>query len=83
MILKLMKRYEKIQQWANNGHFKYQRKKQNPQTQSTKGFAGNVTGDPYGNRTHDSTVKGWRLSRLTNGPERSDLSELLLRPEPW
>ena len=23
---------------------------QNPQTQSTKGFAGNVTGDPYGNR---------------------------------
>ena len=50
MILKLMKRYEKIQQWANNGHFKYQRKKQNPQTQSTKGFAGNVTGDPYGNR---------------------------------
>ncbi len=25
-------------------------------------------GDPYGNRTHDSTLRGWRLSRLTNGP---------------
>ena len=24
--------------------------------------------DPYGNRTHDSTVKGWRLNPLTNGP---------------
>ena len=25
-------------------------------------------GDPYGSRTHDSTVKGWRLNHLTNGP---------------
>ena len=25
-------------------------------------------GDPYGNRTHDSTLRGWRLSRLTNRP---------------
>lgn len=46
-----MKRYEKIQQWANNGHFKYQRKKQNPQAQSTKGFAGNITGDPNINKS--------------------------------
>ena len=26
-------------------------------------------GDPYGNRTHDSTLRGWRLNRLTNGPQ--------------
>ena len=25
-------------------------------------------GDPYGNRTHVSTLRGSRLSRLTNGP---------------
>ena len=25
-------------------------------------------GDPYGNRTHDTTVKGWCLNLLTNGP---------------
>lgn len=25
-------------------------------------------GDPYGTRTHDTTVKGWCLNRLTNGP---------------
>lgn len=25
-------------------------------------------GDPYGNRTHDTTVKGWCLNRLTTGP---------------
>ena len=25
-------------------------------------------GDPYGNRTHVTTVKGWCLCRLTNGP---------------
>lgn len=25
-------------------------------------------GDPYGNRTHDSTLRGWRLNRLTKGP---------------
>ena len=25
-------------------------------------------GDPYGNRTHDSALRGLRLSRLTNGP---------------
>lgn len=40
----------------------------------TKGFVKpNVScasGDPYGSRTHDSTVKGWRLSRLTNGPQK-------------
>ncbi len=27
-----------------------------------------VFGDPYGNRTHDSTLRGWRLNRLTKGP---------------
>ena len=26
------------------------------------------TGDPYGTRTHVTTVKGWCLNRLTNGP---------------
>ena len=25
-------------------------------------------GDPYGTRTHDTTVRGWCLNRLTNGP---------------
>ena len=25
-------------------------------------------GDPDGNRTHDTTVKGWCLNRLTTGP---------------
>ena len=32
------------------------------------GFAFNLFGDPYGNRTHDTTVKGWCLNRLTKGP---------------
>ena len=27
------------------------------------------TGDPYGTRTHVTTVKGWCLNRLTNGPD--------------
>ena len=27
-----------------------------------------VVGDPYGTRTHVTTVKGWCLNRLTNGP---------------
>ena len=27
-------------------------------------------GDPYGNRTHVTTVKGWCLNRLTKGPFR-------------
>ena len=39
----------------------------------TKGFVKpNVSyayGDPYGNRTHDSAVKGRCLNRLTNGPK--------------
>ena len=25
-------------------------------------------GDPYGNRTHDSALRGLRLNRLTKGP---------------
>ena len=28
-----------------------------------------LIGDPYGNRTHDSAVKGRCLNRLTNGPK--------------
>ena len=32
------------------------------------GFAFNLFGDPDGNRTHDTTVKGWCLNRLTTGP---------------
>lgn len=32
------------------------------------GFAFNLFGDPYGTRTHDTTVKGWCLNRLTKGP---------------
>ena len=32
------------------------------------GFAFNLFGDPYGIRTHDTTVKGWCLNRLTKGP---------------
>ena len=32
------------------------------------GFAFNLFGDPYGNRTHVTAVKGPCLNRLTNGP---------------
>ena len=32
------------------------------------GFAFNLFGDPNGIRTHDTTVKGWCLNRLTMGP---------------
>lgn len=32
-------------------------------------FAFNLFGDPCGNRTHDSTVKGWCLNLLTKGPQ--------------
>ena len=28
-------------------------------------------GDPYGNRTHDSALRGPRLNRLTNGPAKN------------
>ena len=31
-------------------------------------------GDPYGTRTHDTTVKGWCLNRLTKGPCMTDKS---------
>ena len=30
-----------------------------------------LNGDPYGNRTHDTAVKGRCLNRLTNGPLKS------------
>ena len=35
------------------------------------GFAFNLFGDPYGNRTHVTAVKGRCLNRLTNGPNGS------------
>ncbi len=31
-------------------------------------------GDPYGNRTHVTAVKGRCLNRLTNGPGSGDLT---------
>ena len=31
-----------------------------------------MIGDPYGNRTHDSALRGPRLNRLTNGPHYFD-----------
>ena len=33
------------------------------------GFVFTFFGDPYGNRTHVTTVKGWCLNRLTKGPQ--------------
>ena len=33
------------------------------------GFVFTLFGDPYGNRTHVTTVKGWCLNRLTKGPQ--------------
>ena len=36
-----------------------------------KPFESSVDGDPYGNRTHDSAVKGRCLDLLTNGPNGS------------
>ena len=33
-------------------------------------------GDPYGTRTHVTTVKGWCLNRLTNGPYKVAVSKL-------
>ena len=41
------------------------------------GFAFNLFGDPYGIRTHDTTVKGWCLNRLTKGPLYKRVSALL------
>ena len=32
-----------------------------------------VFGDPNGIRTHDTTVKGWCLNRLTMGPQAAML----------
>ena len=31
-------------------------------------------GDPYGTRTHVTTVKGWCLNRLTKGPVKYELA---------
>ena len=33
-------------------------------------------GDPYGTRTHVTTVKGWCLNRLTNGPYSNYLDSI-------
>ena len=45
------------------------------------GFAFILSGDPNGIRTHDTTVKGWCLNRLTMGPRRrsATLSETIYR----
>ena len=37
-------------------------------------------GDPYGNRTHVTAVKGRCLNRLTNGPGSGDLTRTGDRP---
>ena len=37
--------------------------------QTCKRFSLELFGDPYGTRTHVTTVKGWCLNRLTNGPD--------------
>ena len=48
--------------------------KENKKIESTKSFdivdsiAFYKFGDPYGNRTHDSALRGPRLNRLTKGP---------------
>ena len=36
--------------------------------QTNKRFGLELFGDPNGTRTHVTTVKGWCLNRLTNGP---------------
>ena len=36
--------------------------------QTCKRFGLELSGDPYGTRTHVTTVKGWCLNRLTMGP---------------
>ena len=38
----------------------------------TDGVGAFLLGDPYGNRTHVTAVKGRCLSRLTNGPGSGD-----------
>ena len=41
-----------------------------------RGF--DICGDPYGNRTHDTAVKGRCLNRLTNGPDtKNDKNHLV------
>ena len=41
-----------------------------------RGF--DIFGDPYGNRTHDTAMKGRCLSRLTNGPDtKNDTNHLV------
>ena len=46
-------------------------------TEPFYGFCWVPIGDPYGTRTHDTTVKGWCLNRLTNGPYEIDLIVLV------
>ena len=43
---------------------------ENPPNGLVKPFGGFKSGDPYGNWTHDSAVKGRCLNLLTNGPKR-------------
>ena len=53
--------------WQISGKRKVHKKVKLPNG-SIKPFESNVCGDPYGNRTHDSAVKGRCLNLLTNGP---------------
>ncbi len=41
------------------------------------GFYQTAIGDPNGIRTHDTTVKGWCLNRLTMGPQNIKKTRVL------
>ena len=43
-------------------------------TPDTFGWRESFHGDPYGNRTHVTAVKGRCLNRLTNGPGSGNLT---------
>ncbi len=50
----------------NSGFGDFVKKQKNKSEQGCSDLF--VSGDPYGTRTHVTTVKGWCLNRLTNGP---------------
>lgn len=45
---------------------------------SSKDEMTNSNGDPNGIRTHDTTVKGWCLNRLTMAPHRRKTGDVLI-----
>ena len=54
---------------------RFSRERQNPNLSPIrKKFGFCLHGDPYGNRTHVTAVKGRCLNRLTNGPGSGDLT---------